>query len=103
VSPSLDALRRACRIPEGRASALFLAFLVLLALAGPALLPDPFRQFDIVHQASLPPSTEHPFGTDGLSRDVLARSGSGVQACVSCGLPLSATARFCRRCGSRQG
>ena len=37
------------------------------------------------------------------SLGVIARPGSGVQACVSCGLPLSATARFCRRCGSRQG
>jgi hypothetical protein len=41
------------------------------------------------------------------SRDVLGEPGSGagagIQACVSCGLPLSATARFCRRCGSRQG
>ena len=27
----------------------------------------------------------------------------GVQSCVSCGLSLSATARFCRRCGSAQG
>jgi ribosomal protein L40E len=27
---------------------------------------------------------------------------AGVQACISCGLSLSATARFCRRCGSRQ-
>jgi hypothetical protein len=48
-----------------------------------------------------------PTGSDSLwaasSRDVLSRPGSGVQACVSCGLPLSATARFCRRCGSRQG
>ena len=26
----------------------------------------------------------------------------GVQDCVSCGLSLSATARFCRRCGSAQ-
>jgi len=25
------------------------------------------------------------------------------QPCISCGLPLSASARFCRRCGSRQG
>jgi hypothetical protein len=39
---------------------------------------------------------------DESSRGVLARPGSGVQACVSCGLPLSASARFCRRCGSRQ-
>ena len=37
------------------------------------------------------------------SLGVINRPGSGVQACVSCGLPLSATARFCRRCGSRQG
>ncbi len=27
----------------------------------------------------------------------------GIQSCISCGLSLSATARFCRRCGSRQG
>ena len=31
------------------------------------------------------------------------RAAGGVQPCVSCGLSLSATARFCRRCGSRQG
>lgn len=42
------------------------------------------------------------------SREVLggpARPGAApaVQACISCGLPLSATARFCRRCGTRQG
>ncbi len=41
------------------------------------------------------------------SRDLLAQPGSaapvGIQACVSCGLPLSATARFCRRCGASQG
>jgi hypothetical protein len=28
---------------------------------------------------------------------------TGVQPCSSCGLSLSATARFCRRCGTRQG
>jgi len=43
------------------------------------------------------------------SRDVLSppgpgqRTASAVQPCVSCGLALSATARFCRRCGSQQG
>ncbi len=36
------------------------------------------------------------------SRDVLAPRTGGVQACIACGLPLSATARFCRRCGSPQ-
>jgi hypothetical protein len=47
------------------------------------------------------------------TREVLAgppRSGpaaaaapAGVQPCSNCGLSLSATARFCRRCGTRQG
>ena len=40
------------------------------------------------------------------SRDVTAPTGvtasPGVQSCVSCGLSLSATARFCRRCGTAQ-
>ncbi len=32
-----------------------------------------------------------------------ARPTTGVAPCISCGLSLSATARFCRRCGTRQG
>jgi len=32
-----------------------------------------------------------------------AMSHVGVQACGECGLSLSASARFCRRCGTRQG
>ena len=31
------------------------------------------------------------------------RAVGGVQPCISCGLSLSATARFCRRCGTSQG
>lgn len=30
-------------------------------------------------------------------------SGAGVRPCVNCDLTLSANARFCRRCGTRQG
>jgi len=44
------------------------------------------------------------------AQEVLARPATalttgpaGVQPCSSCGLSLSATARFCRRCGTRQG
>ena len=33
----------------------------------------------------------------------VAGAPTGVQPCANCGLSLSATARFCRRCGSRQG
>ncbi len=31
-----------------------------------------------------------------------ARSASGIRPCGTCGLPVSAVARFCRRCGVRQ-
>jgi hypothetical protein len=45
------------------------------------------------------------------TREVLAQPNgdrpgaapTGVQPCSNCGLSLSATARFCRRCGTRQG
>jgi hypothetical protein len=30
-------------------------------------------------------------------------AATGIQPCISCGLSLSATARFCRRCGTLQG
>lgn len=48
---------------------------------------------------ALPPA---PSVWEESSVVVVNRPGSGVQACFSCGLPLSASARFCRRCGSRQ-
>jgi hypothetical protein len=43
--------------------------------------------------------------TFGAAPQPLASSGPAPQAqpCVSCGLSLSANARFCRRCGGRQG
>jgi hypothetical protein len=41
------------------------------------------------------------------AREVMSPVGAaapaGIQPCSNCGLSLSSTARFCRRCGSRQG
>ncbi len=55
--------------------------------------------------AFLPSTTSRDSARDAMwaasSLDV-AKAG-GVQSCVSCGLSLSANARFCRRCGTRQG
>ena len=62
---------------------MFLLFLCALATAGPALLPDPNRQFDIVELASQRPGAEHPFGTDQLSRDVLSRVVSGARVSLA--------------------
>ena len=83
MSTAAEALRQSWRTPHGRAGASFLLFLVLLALAGPLLLPDPFRQFDLIELANAPPSAEHPFGTDQLSRDVLSRVVSGARVSLA--------------------
>jgi peptide/nickel transport system permease protein len=67
------------RRPAGRVGLVTLGVVATAALAAPPFLPDPVAQPDIVEQASLPPGPGHPFGTDQLSRDVLARVTSGAR------------------------
>lgn len=55
-----------------------LVAMVAAAAAGPLVLPDPSAQPDIVAGAQ-PPSWNHPFGTDELSRDVLSRVVNGAR------------------------
>jgi peptide/nickel transport system permease protein len=53
-----------------------------IAVIGPWFLPDPLAQPDIMG-GSLPPGLGHPFGTDQLSRDVLARVVAGARISLS--------------------
>jgi peptide/nickel transport system permease protein len=79
--------------PRGRIAAIVLLLLVVAAVIGPAFLPDPLAQPDIL-AGSLPPGLGHPFGTDQLSRDVLARVVAGARISLSVALlavTLSAT------------
>src|SRR5690606_15247356 len=65
---------------------LLLALLLLVPIAAPWLSPyHPDQHLDIIALKSLPPSVEHPFGTDGYSRDVLSRvlHGSRVSLLVA--------------------
>lgn len=66
--------------------------------------PPPAPTWPPIHLATRTPG--HARAAEAVwaesSRDVLGPRSGGVQACVACGLPLSATARFCRRCGSPQ-
>jgi ribosomal protein L40E len=39
---------------------------------------------------------------EASAREVAAGAAMAVQNCGQCGLSLSASARFCRRCGARQ-
>lgn len=65
--------------PGTRTGAGLLVGLVLVAVLLPPFLPDPLAQPDLLRGASLAPSLAHPFGTDPLSRDVLARTISGAR------------------------
>jgi peptide/nickel transport system permease protein len=87
VTPAFEMFRSAWRNPRGRIGALVLLLVALAALAGPLLLPDPLAQPDVLG-AGRPPGLGHPFGTDQLSRDVLARVVAGGR--ISLGVALLA-------------
>ncbi|HEV8150681.1 MAG TPA: ABC transporter permease [Gemmatimonadales bacterium] len=77
-----ELLRRAWRHPSGRWGALALLILALAALLAPLFLQDPAAMPDVVAGAT-PPSLAHPFGTDQLNRDILARVASGGRISLS--------------------
>lgn len=72
--------------PVGRAGLLLLAALALVAVLGPGLLPDPAAQGDLLAESLRPPGGGHPFGTDQLSRDVLARVATGLRLSLLLGM-----------------
>jgi peptide/nickel transport system permease protein len=89
VRPVLGALAAAWRHPQGRTGALLLVIVVVTAVVGPLLLPDPLAQPDIL-AGSMPPGLGHPFGTDQLNRDILSRVVTGAR--ISLGVALLAVA-----------
>ena len=85
MRPVLDALAAAWRHPQGRAGALLLVLVVVTAIVGPWLLPDPLSQPDIL-VGSMPPGLGHPFGTDQLNRDIFSRVVTGARISLSVAL-----------------
>jgi peptide/nickel transport system permease protein len=79
------AIRNAWRNPGGRTGVVLLLVIAAAAVIGPWFLPDPLAQPDIL-AGSLPPRLGHPFGTDQLSRDVLARVVAGARISLSVAL-----------------
>jgi peptide/nickel transport system permease protein len=77
-----DLLRRAWAHPSGRWGAAMLLAFGLVAALGPALLDDPAAMPDVVAGAT-PPSAGHPFGTDQLNRDILARVVGGARVSLT--------------------
>jgi peptide/nickel transport system permease protein len=85
MRPILEALAAAWRHPQGRIGALLLLIVTVTAIVGPWVLPDPLAQPDIL-AGSLPPGLGHPFGTDQLNRDILARVVSGARISLAVAL-----------------
>jgi peptide/nickel transport system permease protein len=85
VNAALEALRRAWRDPRGRTGILALAVIAAAGILGPPFLADPAAQPDPLGGAQ-PPSLPHPFGTDPLSRDMLARIVSGARVSLAVAL-----------------
>ena len=85
MNPALIAIQNAWRTPAGRAGAVLLLVAIAIAAIGPWFLPDPLAQPDIL-AGSLPPGPGHPFGTDQLNRDVLARVVAGARISLSVAL-----------------
>jgi len=62
-----------------------LSLLIFGVVIGPYVYPVDPEYIDII-AGSLPPSAEHPFGTDDLGRDTLARNIAGGRISISVGV-----------------
>jgi peptide/nickel transport system permease protein len=83
-SPGRDALRRFARHRMAAASVVVLALLVLAIMLGPWLWPVSINDIDFTARLS-PPSWDHPFGTDDLGQDLLARMIYGGRISLAVG------------------
>ena len=84
-SPSRETWRRFSRHRLAVVSAFLLLILILAVLAGPFVWPVKIDDIDIV--AGLQgPSLAHPFGTDDLGQDILARMIYGGRISLAVGL-----------------
>ena len=84
-SPSRDAWRRFKRHRLAYASLFILLFLILAVIVGPYIWPVPINDIDFKARLA-DPSFSHPFGTDDLGQDLLARMLYGGRISLAVGL-----------------
>ena len=84
-SPALDAWRRFRRHRLAVASTLILSAMALAVTLGPFFWPVAINDIDFSAMLQ-PPSAAHPFGTDDLGQDLLARMLYGGRISLSVGL-----------------
>src|SRR5215471_3971641 len=84
-SPAREAWRRFRRHRLAMASSVVLAIIVLAVLLGPLVWRVPINEIDFAAKLE-GPSWAHPFGTDDLGQDVLARLLYGGRVSLAVGL-----------------
>ena len=84
VSPWQDALRRLRRNRVATLGLAVLAAFALASLAAPWIAPYAYDRTDLPYGAK-PPTWAHPFGTDELGRDLLARTLHGARISFAVG------------------
>ena len=92
-SPWREAWRRFRRHRLAALSVVVLALLALSILVGPLLWRVAINDIDFTARLS-PPSWEHPFGTDDLGQDLLARMLYGGRISLAVGFAAMAVAMF---------
>ena len=90
-SPGREAFRRFRRHRLAAISVMILALLTLAILAGPLIWRVPINEIDFTARLS-PPSFDHPFGTDDLGQDLLARMLYGGRISLAVGFAAMAVA-----------
>ncbi|WP_407180938.1 ABC transporter permease [Bradyrhizobium sp. STM 3562] len=90
-SPGRDAFRRFWQHRLAAASVVVLALLALSIIVGPFLWRIPINDIDFTARLSAP-SWEHPFGTDDLGQDLLARMLYGGRISLAVGFAAMAVA-----------
>ena len=73
----LDSVRRIWAERDGRLGLFFSTIVVLFALVGPLIGPDP-NKIDVKARFE-PPGIAHLFGTDNIGRDLMARTSVGTR------------------------
>ena len=84
-SPWREAWRRYCRHRMAVVSAFLLVILIVAVIAGPFLWRIPINDIDFAAHLE-GPSLAHPFGTDDLGQDILARMIYGGRISLAVGL-----------------